>query len=199
MQTAAKASPFFQFEYINHPTFNKPEYLFVNPPKGNIVDIVKLNVSWNSAGLKNHKLQLANLSLRQLHTNPIRETLWPFDAVIVNGLVLAPLSPFGSCFECVFVVAGYCPDGGAFVGDYHPLLSRKLPPVRWWRAGLHPAPVSWAGERLSGQVPKRPGDFHVLCWAAGKTGEAASWGEDTATWCVYVGKNAIHACQHYSI
>lgn len=56
--------------------------------------------------------------------------MWRFGAVIVNGLVLALLSPFGSCFECVFVVTGHSPDGGAFVGDYHPLLSRKLPPVR---------------------------------------------------------------------
>lgn len=45
MQTAAKASPFFHFEYINHPAFNKPEYLFVNPPEGNIVDTVKFDVS----------------------------------------------------------------------------------------------------------------------------------------------------------
>lgn len=97
-------------------------------------------------------------------------------------------------FNCFCVVSGHSPDGGAFVWDHHPLLSRKLPTIGWWCAWLHPAPVSWAGKRLSGQVPERPGHVHVLCRAAGETGEVASWGEETATW-LHVAENGFHGCK----
>lgn len=80
------------------------------------------------------------------------------------------------------LLSGHSPDGGPLVGNCHPLLSRQLPPAGRRGAGFYPTPVGRVGQRLSGQVPERPGYFPLFCWAAGEAGQAASWGGKKANW-----------------